>query len=154
MSQSLPDATSDDSLAVEEFLLATEGSHDLNLGLDQISIADTIAPTENIFAKIGKGANARGVFPAHKLAMEDIYPDADLKLQDEDEGVQVHSDESHVAPAVYLMDIFVSLPPSVWKGTTRYLNNFHLIKGPMVLIIIINIIYHPPATRTFHPKQT
>lgn len=119
MSQSPPN--DEDSLAVEEFLRSAEGSHDLDVGLDQISIADTIAPTENIFATIGKGANGRPVLPAsHKLAMEDIYPDADLKSQDGDEDAPVHSDENHVAPAVYLMDIFVSLPPSVWKGGTRY----------------------------------
>ena len=63
--------------------------------------------------------SANNILLSPKVIMEDIYPDADSKPEIEDENGLTNDDGQELAP-VYLLDVFITLPPSVWQGSTRY----------------------------------
>lgn len=66
----------------------------------------------------------RGGLPKSPMVeMENIYPDADMKLDGED-SYDPNTEEMKAAAAVYLVDIFVVLPPSVWMSNPRYVLHF------------------------------
>jgi hypothetical protein len=89
--------------------------------LDRVELRPIQPKSEQILGeevkKMTLKARASPLSP--QIEMEDIYPDSDLKPEGEDTAKATTEDVKEAA-AVYLLDILVTLPPTNWRGGSRF----------------------------------